>query len=164
MSRLAFAAAAALAALPASARAQSPSGPPVGISVSASVGGGGEFGLATGKAGLVEAEVAAGWYSERLGLTAELAGVLARAPDRSVALRPGLRYRVPRSPLRLRLSLDAADARDRDFGWRWLLAGAGLELRLTSLLALGTSLDFGVPLRSGAGVPLILRGGATLRF
>jgi hypothetical protein len=165
MPRHAFLAAVALAsALPAAARAQAPSSPPVGISLSASLAGGGEFGLAQGKAGLLEAEIAAGWSSERQGLGAELAAVIGNEPDRSVALRPGIRWRVSGTPLRVRLALDASDARDRGFGWRWLLAGAVLETRLTSLLGLYAELDTGVPLRSGAGVPLLLRGGAAFRF
>jgi hypothetical protein len=165
MPRLAFVAAVALAsALPAAARAQAPSSPPVGLSLSASLAGGGEFGLAEGKAGLTELELVAGWYSERQGLAAELAAVVGNEPDHSVALRPGVRWRVAGTPLRVRLALDASDARDSGFGFRWILAGAVLETRLTSLLALYAELDTGVPLRSGAGVPLLVRGGAAFRF
>ena len=47
---------------------------------------------------------------------------------------------------------------------RWLLFGAAWELRFNTPLAFDLGLDFGVPLASSAGVPLMLRGGGTFRL
>ncbi len=48
--------------------------------------------------------------------------------------------------------------------WRWLLVGAAAEVRLTSLFGLYGEIDTGAPLSSTAGLPLLLRGGASFRF
>jgi hypothetical protein len=167
MSRLPLALAAAL--LPAAALAAPPqaaTGAPSGLTTSVSLGAGGELGLdeGQGKAGVVELEAAVGWELESVGLRPELAAALGVAPDTHVALRPGLRWTIPGFPVQLRLALDASNARDTGFRWRWLLVGAAAEVRFTSLLGLFGEVDTGAPLGSEGGLPLLVRAGASLRF
>ncbi len=163
MRRLALAAA---LALPVHAIAQEggPAGAPTGLTATVSFGGGGELGLESGKAGVLELEAAVGWELSSIGLRPELAAALGVAPDSHVALRPGVRLALPGYPIQLRAALDAANARGRDFGWRWLLVGAATEIRLTNLLGLYGEMDTGVKLSSAAGLPLLLRAGASFRF
>jgi len=139
---------------------------PTGLTASISLGGGGELGLesGSGKAGVFELEALVGWEITSLGIRPELAAALGLAPDNHVALRPGLRLALPGYPIQLRVALDAANARDRDFGWRWLLVGAAAELRFTNLLGLYAEVDTGVKLSSAAGLPLLFRAGASFRF
>jgi hypothetical protein len=139
-------------------------GPPVGLSFTAALGGGGEVGLSSGKAGVFETEVAAGWEFTNLGLRPELAIAIGLAPDTHLAVRPGLRFALPQAPIQLRVALDRANSRDGGFCWRWLLVGVAAEIRLTALLGLYGELDTGAPLSDGAGVPLLLRGGVSFRF
>jgi hypothetical protein len=139
-------------------------GAPTGLTASISLGGGGELGLDSGKAGIFELEALVGWELPSLGLRPELAAALGLAPDNHVALRPGLRLALPGYPIQLRVALDAANARDRDFGWRWLLVGAAAELRFTNLLGLYAEVDTGVKLSSAGGLPLLFRAGASFRF
>jgi hypothetical protein len=133
-----------------------------------SVGGGGELGLDEGEgdgdAGVFELETAVGWELPSVGIRPELAAAFGLAPDGHVALRPGVRVALPGYPIQLRVALDAANARGRDFGWRWLLIGAAAELRVTSLLGLYGEVDTGAKLSSDAGLPLLVRMGASFRF
>jgi hypothetical protein len=130
------------------------------------VGGGGELGLdeAEGDAGVLELEATIGWELGSSGVRPELGAAFAVAPDAHVALRPGVRLALPGYPIHVRLALDAANARDRDFDWRWLLIGAAAELRLTSLVGLYGEVDTGVKLSKDAGLPLLVRAGASFRF
>jgi hypothetical protein len=135
-----------------------------GLTAGASLGGGGELGLSSGKAGVLELEVAVGWELPSLGLRPELAAALGVAPDGHVALRPGLRWSLPAFPLQLRVALDASNARSGGLDWRWLLLGAAGELRVTGLLGFFAEIDTGAPLAEDAGLPLLVRGGASFRF
>jgi hypothetical protein len=139
-------------------------GAPTGLAGTVSLGGGGELGLDSGKAGVLELEATIGWELPSLGVRPELGAALGVAPDSHVALRPGLRVFLPGSPIHLRVALDAANARGEDFGWRWLLVGAAAEVRLTSILGLYGEIDTGAKLSSRAGTPLLVRAGASFRF
>jgi hypothetical protein len=75
-----------------------------------------------------------------------------------------VRWSLPTVPVQLRVALDAANARDRSLRWRWLLVGAATEVRFTSVLGLYAEIDTGAPLNSDAGLPLLVRGGASFRF
>ena len=172
MRTLALIAAAALAlAAPsaASAQADTASPPPGGLALAASLAGGVEAGLSTGKAGLLELEALAGWQlpatAEPGGLVfrPELAVTLGSAPDTHLALRPGLRVSIPETPLWLRAAADWSSARGKDPRWRWVLVGAAWEVRLTEVLGLSVEADTGLPVSGSAGVPLMLRLGATFR-
>jgi len=147
---------------PAPAAAGSPSAPS-GLTLAVSLAGGGETGMATGKAGLLELEVAAGWEHEPTRLRPELAIAFGVAPESTFAIRPGLRAGLAEVPIWLRAALDFSTARDQGLHARWLLFGAAWELRLNTLLALDLGIDFGIPLAGTAGVPLLLRGGGTFR-
>jgi hypothetical protein len=142
------------------------SGAPTGLTATVGVGGGGELGLdeGEGEAGLLELEATIGWEFRSTGIRPELGAALGVAPDAHVALRPGIRLALPAYPIQVRVALDAANARDRDFDWRWLLVGAAAELRLTSLLGLYAEVDTGVKLSADAGLPLLVRAGASFRF
>lgn len=155
---------AALAPLPGAAQVAAPEGPPTGLAASISLGGGGELGLESGKAGVAELEASVGWEIEPVGLRPELAVALGVAPDSHLALRPGVRWTIPAFPIQLRAALDGSNARDTDFHWRWLLFGAAAEIRFTGLLGLYAEVDTGAPLRSDAGLPLLVRAGASFRF
>jgi hypothetical protein len=112
---------------------------------------------------VLELEAAVGWEATDT-FRPELAVAFGLAPDSHVALRPGVRISLPGYPLQLRVALDAANARDRDFGWRWLLVGVAAEVRFTSMLGLYAEVDAGAKLRSHAGLPLLVRAGASFRF
>lgn len=157
---------AALAAAPASA--QEPHVPTTGLAATFSFGGGGELGLDEdedeGGAGVSEIEATFGYEFESSGLRPEIGLVLGLNPDTHVALRPGLRWSSHTLPIQVRLALDGSNARDHSMGWRWLLLGVAAELRFTSVLGLFAEVDTGAPLSSEAGLPLLVRGGATFRF
>jgi hypothetical protein len=138
---------------------------PLGLTATVSLGGGGELGLEDESAdeGLFELEASVGWDATP-ALRPELAVAFGLAPDSHVALRPGVRISLPGYPLQLRVALDGANARDQDFGWRWLLVGAAAEVRFTSLLGLYVEVDTGAKLSSDAGLPLLVRAGASFRF
>ncbi len=163
MRRLALAAA---LALPLAGLAQegAPAGAPTGLVALVSLGGGGELGLDSGKAGVFDLQAAIGWEIGEIGLRPELAVAFGVAPDTYVALQPGVRLTLPGSPIQLRVALDASNARGQDFGWRWLLVGAAAEIRLTSVFGLYAEVDTGAKLTSHAGLPLLLRAGASFRF
>jgi hypothetical protein len=164
MRRLALALLAALAPLAGAAQEAAPERVPTGLAASVSLGGGGELGLESGRAGVFEIEAAVGWEIEPVGLRPELAVALGVAPDSHLALRPGLRWTIPGFPIQLRAALDGSNARDTDFHWRWLLLGAAAELRFTSLLGLYGEIDTGAPLHSEVGLPLLVRAGTSFRF
>jgi hypothetical protein len=159
--------AAALAALsPSASSAQDPAPEPVstGLTATVSMGGGGELGLESGKAGVLELEAAVGYEIPSVGLRPELGLAFGLQPDTNVALRPGVRWSIPEFPVQLRVAIDLSNARDTGLRWRWLLVGAAGEVRLTSLFGLYGEIDTGAPLSSKAGLPLLLRGGASFRF
>jgi hypothetical protein len=167
MSRLPISALALCALLAPLAGVAQPAGAPppsTGLTASASLAGGGELGLKSGKAGVLELEAALGWELESAGLRPELAATIGLEPDGHVALRPGVRWTLPGFPIQLRGALDASNSRRSTLHWRWLLVGAAGEIRFTSLLALYAEIDTGAPLASDAGLPLLLRGGASFRF
>ncbi len=158
-------AAAVAALLPASPSAEeAPAPTPTGLTATVSMGGGGELGLSSGKAGVLEIEAAAGYEIASVGLRPELALAFGLAPDTNVALRPGVRWTIPEFPIQLRVAVDVSNARAGGLHWRWLLVGAAAEVRLTSLFGLYGEIDTGAPLNSKAGLPLLLRGGASFRF
>jgi hypothetical protein len=162
----------ALVAAPALVSAQDPAGTktaaPSGFTFTSSLGSGGELGLdskyAKGKSGVFELELLAGYDLEAIALRPELGLVVGLAPDSNLALRPGVRWQLAGLPIQLRAALDASDARDTSWRWRWLLVGAATEIRVTSLLGLFAEADTGIPLSRTSGLPLLLRGGASFRF
>jgi hypothetical protein len=139
-------------------------GAPTGLTASASLGAGGELGLESGKAGVFELELAVGYEFADIGLRPELAVAFGLEPDSNVAIRPGLRFELPGLPVQLRAAFDASTSRGGDLHWRWLLLGAAAELRLTGLFGLFAEVDTGAKLSSNAGLPLLLRAGASFRF
>jgi len=143
------------------AAAQSPSGPTVSLSLA----GGGELGLVESfEPGVGEVAGTLGWELGVLGLRPEVQLAIGVAPDGHVALRPGVSWSPAGFPLRARVAVDAANARERDLHWRWLLVGAGAEVRLTGRLSFDAGLDLGFPLGDNIGIPLLARVGSTLRF
>ena len=154
------------AVLPLAVHAQDagPSGTPSGLTLTASLAGGGELGLKSGKAGVFELEAVVGYDLAGGLLRPELAAALGVAPDSNLALRPGVRFSLPNLPFQLRAALDASNSRGSGFDWRWLLVGIAGEIRWTSLLGLFGEVDTGAPLSSRAGLPLLVRAGASFRF
>lgn len=154
-------------AAPAAAAAQASPEPSGGLVLGLSMAGGVEAGLETGKAGLFEAELLAGWEFPASGaglvIRPELAAILGMSPGSYAALRPGARVSLPETPLWLRGALDWSDARGKDSRWRWVLAGLGWETRMTASLGLSLEADTGIPLSGSAGVPIMLRVGVTYR-
>jgi hypothetical protein len=149
--------------------AGSASGGPTSLVLGGSLAGGAELGLASGKAGLLELELLAGWdipataAGTGLVIRPELALALGAAPDGHVALRPGVRFAIPTTPLWVRAAADWSTARGSTPAWRWLLVGAAWEVRMTSFLGFVVEVDTGVPVAGRAGLPLLLRAGATFR-
>jgi hypothetical protein len=157
----------ALAPLAGTAAEPAPPGPPPvtgGLTASASLGGGAELGLDSGKAGVLELEAAVGWEIESVGLRPEISAALGLEPDGHVALRPGVRWNIPGFPIQLRAAFDASNSRGSGLHWRWLLIGAAGEIRFTNLLGIFGEIDTGAKLASGAGLPLLVRAGASFRF
>jgi hypothetical protein len=157
----------ALSARAASAQAGDPAGSPsapTGLTLAASGAAGGETGLSSGKSGLLELELAAGWEHQPTRLRPELAIAFGVAPESSFAVRTGLRAGLAEVPVWLRAAVDFSTARRRGAHARWLLFGAAWELQLNTLLALDLGVDFGVPLSDAAGVPIMLRAGGTFRL
>jgi hypothetical protein len=149
------------AALPADPPAESR---PAGLVFSVDLGGGGQLG--TGSAydppGIFELEVGVA-YEVFWGLSPQLAMVLGMAPVASFAIRPGLAWFIPETPFYLRAAFDAS-TQVGYLAWRWMLLGGGAALRITDSLGFMLEADSGFPLSSGAGTPLIVRGGAFARF
>lgn len=161
---LALAALAALSPSPSAAQDAAPTPVSTGLTASVSLGGGGELGLEAGKAGVLEVEAAVGYEIASVGVRPELGMAFGLKPDTHVALRPGVRWSIPDFPIQLRVAIDVSNARDTGLRWRWLLVGAAAEVRLTSLFGLYGEIDTGAPLGSEAGLPLLLRAGASFRF
>ena len=141
-----------------------PASRPVGLIVSADLGGGGQLG--TGSAydppGIFELEVGVA-YEVFLGLAPQVSMVLGMAPGASFAIRPGLVWYIPETPFYVRAAFDAS-TQVGYMAWRWLLLGGGAAIRVTDVLGFMVEGDSGVPLSSGAGVPLLIRAGAFARF
>jgi hypothetical protein len=158
--------AAAALLLPAVALSAEPAAPskPLGFAVTANLGGGGQLG--TGSAydppGIFELEVGIA-YDVVFGISPQLAMALGMAPGASFAIRPGLAWYIPETPFYVRASFDAS-TQVGWLAWRWMLLGAGAALRITDVLGIMGEFDSGFPLSSGAGVPLLVRAGAIIRF
>lgn len=162
---LPLAAAAALLLLPALATAQgSASRRPLGFTVSVDLGGGGQLGAGSAYSPetLLELEATAGYYFG-LGLSPELALVLGMSPGAHFAMRPGLHWAIPETPFYLRGAVDFSTQTDV-FKWRWILLGGGFELRLNDVVGFFAEGDTGIPIAEGAGVPMMVRGGAYFSF
>jgi hypothetical protein len=128
-----------------------------------SMGGGGAVGVGTQytRSSILEWELTTG-YDLPYGFRPEVSIAFAAAPASGVALRPGLHYEMEGVPVYLRGALDWSTARST--GWRWLLAGAGSEVRLTGNLGAFAEGDIGIPLKGGVGLGLMLRAGLTVRW
>jgi len=113
------------------------------------------------RGGLFEAELGAG-LELAAGLRPEAALVVGLAPRAFLGLRPGLRWALDGLPFHLRGALDFA-APGGSWRLRWLLGGAGAEVRITDQLGLYAEADLGLPIASKAGVAFLLRAGATFR-
>jgi hypothetical protein len=137
-----------------------------GAVFTASLGGGAELGLDDdAPAGMGEIEVTAGWDFAELGFRPEVAVVVGLQPDTHAGLRAGIRYLFRDTPFQLRAAMDWSSARNEDLWFRrWLLLGVAAEFRITGGFGLFAEFDTGIPLRDEAGVPLLFRGGASLRF
>lgn len=147
-----------------SAQASAPAGSaggPLGFVVSADLGGGGTLG-GDAPHGLFEGEVGVG-YDFALGLRPELTLVIGLAPSGHVGLRPGLHYALPDLPFYVRGALDWSTLL-ANRSWRWLLVGAGSEVRLTDVLGGFAEADLGLPLGRDIGVGVLLRAGVSFRF
>jgi hypothetical protein len=139
--------------------------PPSGLTATFSLAGGGELGLEEGdEAGLAELELTAGWELVGVAIRPEIGLALGVAPEGHVGIRPGLRWSLAELPVAVRIAADASNARGDGMRWRWLLVGLAAELRFTSLLGLYAEVDTGAPLNRDAGVPLLVRAGASFRF
>jgi len=164
---LPLAAAVLVLASPARAAADTSTQParrPIGFTLSADLGGGGQLGAGSryDPPSLFELEATAGYYVA-LGLSPELSLVLGMSPGVYFAIRPGIHWAVPESPFYLRVAVDAA-TQIGYLDWRWVLLGGGLELRLSDAVGFYAEGDTGIPLVSGAGVPLMVRAGAFYSF
>jgi hypothetical protein len=135
-----------------------------GLALATSLGAGGETGMASGKSGLLELELAGGWEFQATRLRPELAIALGVASETTLALRPGVRAGLADVPVWLRGALDFSTAHHHDLHARWVLFGAAWEVRVNTLLAFDLGLDFGIPMASTAGVPILLRVGGTFRL
>jgi len=164
--RLAAILAVALHCLPAAAQAAtSGTGPGAGLTAFVTLGGGGAAGGSTGdgsRTGILAAELGAGWDLGG-GWRPEAALLLGLAPDTYLGLRPGVRYSLQSMPFFFRGALDFANP-SSSWRMRWILAGAGAELRITDQLSVYGEADAGIPVASKAGFLIELRGGASFRF
>jgi hypothetical protein len=131
-----------------------------------SLGGGAELGLDDDEsAGVGEFEVTAGWDFGESGLRPEVGIVFGLQPDTHAGLRAGFRYLIRDTPFQLRAAMDWSSARNEDLWFRrFVLLGVAAEFRITREFGLFAEFDSGIPLRDEAGVPLLFRGGASLRF
>jgi hypothetical protein len=158
---LVFAATFASAALvPARATARDPARP-VGFTVTADLGGGAEVGSG-GSTGIFELELTAGYHVGK-GFSPELSFVLGLDPGTYFAIRPGLHYAFYETPFYLRMAFDAGSP-GGEMHWRWLLAGGGVELRMTDVVGGFAEIDLGVPISTSSGVPFLARAGVFLSF
>jgi hypothetical protein len=161
---LAVAAAAQPAAPAGASPAMAAPGGPIGLVVTAGVGGGVSAGASSRytQTGVFEAEVAAGWELP-FGLRPELAFAAGIAPRGSVAVRPGLHLGFAELPLYARAALDLSTATGA-WSFHWLLLGGGGEVRFTDLLGVFVEADLGIPLERAVGLGLLLRGGMSFSF
>jgi hypothetical protein len=142
-------------------------GPGGQLVLSGSLAGGGEVGV-SGRPGLADVEALAGWEipasaaGTGLAIRPEVALAFGLAPRLRLAFRPGVRVALPGTPLWLRAAFDWSNARG-DAAWRWLLLGVAWEVRLTGVFGLFAEADTGVPLSHLAGLPVMVRVGATFR-
>ncbi len=134
-----------------------------GVVVSLDAGGGTALG-AGGRfdSGQGEVELGAGLQLP-YGIRPELTFVLGLAPDTHVGLRPGIHVALPDTPLYLRVAGDWSTTGGAS-SWRWLLGGAGAELRLTGLLGIFAEGDLGIPLESDVGLGVLVRAGISVRL
>ncbi len=130
-----------------------------GFTVSVDLGGGGDL---SGPTGVFETEIAGG-YAVGKGWALELGLVLGMAPGNYFGLRPGVHWGIPETPFYARLAFDVAGP-SGSLDWRWLLLGAGVELRFTDVVGGFLEADTGIPLSGGFGVPLLARGGVFFSF
>jgi hypothetical protein len=158
-----------LAALvPSSPRAQVGRGPSTGsdtgLVVGVDVGGGTALGAGTQytRSALLEAELSLG-YDLPYGIRPEVALALGAVPRGHVALRPGVHVAFSEVPFYVRGALDWSTVRGTG-EWRWLLAGAGGEIRLTGALGGFAEVDLGIPLARSAGLGVMVRTGIALRL
>lgn len=158
-SRPAFIAAALAVILAAPASAADRRQNPSGFSVAVDIGGGGDLG---GPTGVFEAELGAGYGLGR-SVALELALLLGMAPGNYFGLRPGLHVAIPDTPYYVRAAVDIAGP-NGSLQWRWLLLGAGVELRLTDVVGGFAEADTGIPLSHDFGVPILARAGVFFRF
>lgn len=153
-------------ALPALSASAEPARPgPLGVAAFASLEGGGAVAGSDSDAsrgGLFGAEVGAG-YELPQGFRPELALALNLSPRTSLSVRPGLRYFLEGYPFFLRGALDFASPRS-SWRMRWVLAGAGAEVRLTDVLGGFAEADVGIPLASKAGLGFLFRAGVSFRL
>jgi hypothetical protein len=130
------------------------------IVVAPSFAAGGEIGSG-GSTGISEIELALGW--EAGPIRPEVGLVAGIAPGTYAGFRPGLHVRPQDGPLYARGALDWSHA-GGDWRFRWLLLGAGAELRLTSVLGGFVEADAGFPVGGDDGVGLLVRAGIAFRF
>lgn len=137
---------------------------PLGLVLSADLGGGGTLGGGSEftPRGVFEAELSAG-YELPAGFRPELSVLLGVAPRSNAGLRLGLHYSLPDVPFYVRFAIDGSTVRG-PARWRWLLAGVGGEVRLTDVLGGFAEADLGLPLTSGSGVPVLVRAGIAFRL
>jgi hypothetical protein len=149
---------------PAPAAPPTSSAAPLGVVLSADLGGGGRLGGASEftPRGVFEGEVTAG-YDLVAGFRPEVSALLGVTPRSYVGLRLGIHYSLPDMPFYVRVAVDGSTSRG-PARWRWLLAGAGGEVQLTDVLGGFAEADLGLPLTSGAGLPVLLRAGITFRL
>lgn len=133
---------------------------PIGLTFTGSLAGGGTLGSSSH--GLFEGELTAG-YQLFPSLRPELGLILGLSPGTYAGLRPGIHYSFAYLPVYARAALDWAYPNGHG-QLRWLFLGAGMELRLTGAFGIFAEGDTGIPLSSGAGVPLELRGGVSFRY
>ncbi|BDG09370.1 hypothetical protein [Anaeromyxobacter paludicola] len=153
------------AASPRGARRQAAAEQPLGLALNLSLAGGGTAGTGSRYANsrIAEVELAVGYELLDGLVRPELGLLVGTYPNTYVGLRPGLRAFLPATPIYGRAALDLADP-SSVMRARWVLLGAGAELRLTDLVGLFGEVDVGAPLRHQMGFPALLRGGLSARF
>jgi hypothetical protein len=142
------------------AAAPAPAPAPSNLVLTGALGGGVEVGRSA-STGLGELELGLGLD---LGdVRPELALLVGLAPGTYAGVRPGAHVALAGTPFYGRAALDWAH-QGGEWGLRWLVAGAGAELRLTSVLGVFVEADLGVPLTSDRGIALLGRTGFAFRL
>jgi hypothetical protein len=128
------------------------------------LGGGTTFGAGSRytSAGRFDGELSVG-YEFPYGIRPEIAVALGIAPGQFFAIRPGVHVAIPETPFYVRGALDWTTISGVGT-WRWLIAGAGGEIRLTGVLSGFAEVDLGLPVRSNTGVETLLRAGISVRL